>query len=807
MMFPKTIATFSSLFKGMISFLFFLIIYISPARATHIVGGELYYQYIGGNNYKITLIVYRDCYNGVPDFDNPGWVSIFYNNAGFSPVDTLMIPILSKDTLKNVITSPCLLPPINVCYQIGIYIDTVILPPSSNGYLLVYQRCCRNHTIQNIVAPNQTGSTYTATIPGTVFFSKNSNPVFKNLPPTFICQNVPFTFDNSAFDVDTNVAGQPIDSFVYSLCNPLDYDGFFNGPPQPTPPIGPPYLTVNWLAPYSLNNLLGGVPMAIDSKTGLLTCTPSDTGQFVFGVCVEEYRNGIYLSTTKRDYQINVVDCPNITVAALQTPTLNCTNTSVSFSNQSVNASTYHWNFGDPTVTNDTSNLFAPTYVYPDSGKYTVVLVAYSGLNPACNDSTFGTISVYPGYKIAFEANKIPCSPVVSFNDSIFSGIYFTTGWHWDFGDGTTANVADPVHAFPGPGIYQVTFSGTSNKGCVDSMSMLVDLNYLKANISNSIPENCFNDCNGSAAVTTQFSIPPLTYLWSDSQNQTTDTAINLCIGNYFVIVTDSIGCKDTAFVTITQPAPLLLSIQSNTDYCNFACIGSAQTIATGGNSGYTYLWSDPQQQTTSTAGNLCNGLYTITVTDSKGCINTDTVTVEYIDSLPNVAATTDEDTLYVGQSTTLHATPSNTYIYNWSPASSLSSSINPDPVSTPLQTTNYVIQITDSNGCKVNDTVTVWVRNILCKEPEIFIPNSFTPNNDLANDVLLVRGNTMKELYFAIYDRWGEKVFETEDQKKGWDGNYNGVKSAPGVFVYYIKAVCFDNSEFNSKGNITLIR
>lgn len=808
-MFSRTILSLSSLIKAGMLVLFFLLVAVEPVRATHIVGGEIYYKYLGNDKYKITLIVYRDCYNGVPGLDNPAWVSVFNNNPSYSWKDTLIIPLAIDTTIPPAISSPCLVPPVNVCYEIGTYVDTVTLPPSANGYWLVYQRCCRNHTIKNIVNPNQTGATYTAFIPGTTTFSQNSNPVFRIVPPTysFICLNTPFVFDHSAYDTDTNALGQLTDSLVYSLCNPYDYEGFFNNIPQPTPPFQPPYSVVNWQSPYSLSNLLGGVPLIIDQHTGKLTCTPNDTGQYVFSVCVQEFRNGVYLSTTRRDYQLNVVPCPDITVAALQSPILNCDDLSVTFSNQSVNAFSYHWDFGDPSTNADTSNQFSPTYVYPDTGEYNVLLVAYSALNVDCNDSATSVVNVYPGYKIGIAATKTPCSPEVYFNDSIFSGVYNTAKWNWDFGDGTTANVADPIHRFPGPGSYIVKFFGMSNKGCVDSMSLTIDLKYLKADISNTVAVRCFGECNGSASVSTINGIVPITYQWDDPLLQTTPTAANLCKGNYKVIIKDSLGCRDTVHVSINQPPPLAVTVKSNNDYCNHSCVGLADATITGGNGGYNYHWNDPQNQTTSVASGLCNGLYSFTATDSKGCTINDSVVVNYVDSLPFVAASADQDTIYLGQQSYIHATQSNGYIYSWSPSSTLSSSTDPNPLSTPLQTTTYQIQVTDSNGCKIKSDVTIWVRDVLCQEPEIFIPNAFTPNSDHQNDVLYVRGNTMKELYFVIYDRWGEKVFETNDQHTGWDGTYKGKKLAPAVFDYYIKAVCYDKSVYNHKGNITLLR
>ena len=86
-------------------------------------------------------------------------------------------------------------------------------------------------------------------------------------------------------------------------------------------------------------------------------------------------------------------------------------------------------------------------------------------------------------------------------------------------------------------------------------------------------------------------------------------------------------------------------------------------------------------------------------------------------------------------------------------------------------------------------------------------VSNTFSPNNDNNNDVLFVRGNAIKELEFAVYDRWGEKVFETIDPANGWDGTFKGKDVTPGVFVYYMRAVCFGEGTFIKKGNITVIR
>jgi gliding motility-associated-like protein len=539
----------------------FVLLLPFAASATHIVGGELNYKYLGGNNYEIRLTVYRDCWNGVPPFDDPAAVGIFDSNNVL--LDTLMMTFLGLDTLPPTINSPCFTPPTNVCYEVTTYIDTVNLPPIPGGYQLAYQRCCRNMTILNIVNPAGTGATYYATIPDPSVVTVNSNPVFKFWPPPFLCANVPFSFDHSAIDYDG-------DSLVYDLFMP--FEGANTANPMPQPPYNPAYNTVTWQSPYSTSNMMGGVPLTINPQTGWLTCTPNTVGQFVVGMKVREYRNGVFISETKRDYQFNVVNCPNYVVASAQVPNLICAANTVSFSNTSNGAGSFTWNFGDPTTLADTSHATSPSYTYPDTGSYQVMLVAYSPNNPGCNDTSYSSVHIQNAYTANFTFTSDPCiGNELSFTATSSSPSNAPPSWYWSFGDSDSSSLQNPTHTYSSPGDYTVILISTIPGG---------------------------------------------------------------------------LNCTDTV----------------------------AQKVI----------------------------------------------------------------------------------------------SISPDA--------------------------------------DLFIPNTFTPNGDNNNDLFRVRGKAYTEFYFAVYNRWGEKVFETTNQSEGWDGTYKGRPADPGVFAWYMKVSCGGVEAFR-KGNVTLLR
>lgn len=279
-----------------ILFLFFLLV-SSFSFATHIIGGELYYDNLGNGNYRITLEVYRDCFNGQAEFDNPLQFTVF--NTDGSIFNVYNFNLISQTILPYETTDFCVIPPTDFCVELGFYSDTINLPISTTGYILAYSRCCWSHNILNIQNPNDNGITLTSFIPPSSII--NSNPRYVNYPPLILCANRLLNFNHIAQDPDG-------DSLVYKIITPFSGGSPLNPVPNPEPP--PPFPISLWETGFSESLPFGSnSSVKIDSLSGLLTFYPSLLGNFVLAVEVSEYRNGILISTKSRTFGYRVVSC------------------------------------------------------------------------------------------------------------------------------------------------------------------------------------------------------------------------------------------------------------------------------------------------------------------------------------------------------------------------------------------------------------------------------------------------------------------------------------------------------------------
>jgi gliding motility-associated-like protein len=699
----------------------------TPAWATHIVGGELTYECLGNNQYRITLNVYRDCFNGVPPFDDPANVGIF--DTQFNLVDSLQLTWNGfDDTLDIYLNNPCLVRPPNVCVHRTFYTGIVTLPPIPGGYQVAYQRCCRNELIRNIPLPEDVGITIIAEIGNEALAQCNQGAFFNNWPPLAICVNEPIDFDHSATDPDS-------DSLVYRLCTPLS--GATDFAPMPTPTDFTPFVEVVWQNPYSLADLLGGDPVKIDPQTGFITGVPNTIGNFVVGVCVDEYRNNSIISTTRRDFQYNVADCGRAE-AAFFTPTLLCDKSTPAIVNNSdINALTEaQWFFDWPNPTPGSTDL-NPVYTYPDTGRYQIALI----LNPnnTCRDTLIRDVWVTETSAAAdLNATYIGCDP--------------TDGVIIQLNDLST----DPQHGISGRQ-WRLTGTGT-----------------------------LFT----STAASPQFTV---------NQAGTYNVRLISIGGN---------GCRDTLVesVVVTNPPNLMLDQHLN------ICIGEDVNLFADAPAGFNYQWSDNVGSTQVQIANpnvspTDSVSYQLTITDpNSGCTYTGQVKVSVVDE-GDLAASATPDRIFAGASSQLEATFPGGGLFNWTPVASLSNASIPNPVATPTVTTTYTVSVNTNSGCVITRTVTVVVINPLCEEPYLFFPTGFSPNGDDENDVLRMESTYTAEVYWVIYNRFGQKLFEANDIKDSWDGTFNGQDQPAETYGYYYRVRCLGGEIREQKGNVTLFR
>jgi gliding motility-associated-like protein len=216
-------------------------------------------------------------------------------------------------------------------------------------------------------------------------------------------------------------------------------------------------------------------------------------------------------------------------------------------------------------------------------------------------------------------------------------------------------------------------------------------------------------------------------------------------------------------------------------------------------------LWSNGTA--TEDLANLNTGTYSVTITDAHNCTAESSFNVGS-DNLFSIDATPDTVTINLGQSVNLNvnALGSSFGSVIWTPSNGLNCSDCFNPVSSAVESITYWVSGTDINGCVATDSVRVNVEPVYT----IYVPNAFTPNGDGNNDFFEVFGykEAWKQFKVQLFNRWGEKVYESNDMNFKWDGVYQGKMMNPTVLVYVVKLVYLDNyTEKILKGTITLVR
>ena len=651
-------------------FVFFLNPFLT--HASHIVGGEMSYNCLGGNTFEVKLTVYRDCFYGSSnaEFDPEASIGIFDANNNLvlslmgAPGGQLLIPATVDDTLDIVISDPCLFAPSDVCVHSMTYTDTIVLPPISGGYQLVYQRCCRNPSISNIISSFDTGASFVIDISETALLECNSSPQFSALPPVFLCINEPFVFDQSVFDVDG-------DSIVYSLCTPLDGASFDD--PRPQPPLPPPYDPINWLnPPYNLMNLLGGIPLEIDPVTGVITAFPNTQGIFLVGMCIQEYRDGELISETRREFQYNVGVCSEL-VADFEIPAFQCDGLEVDFENTSINASEYLWYFNDPQNPNATSTETNPTYTYSDTGTYTIMLVADP--NGTCADTAFAIVSLTESTLVAdFSYAILDCTDSLSLAliDQSTDPLNTIIDWYWVLSDGQTSNEQYPMLTIDSSQVLDVVLVVTSSNGCQEIKQYSIQVNLISSNLLPLEQTICIGD-------TIQLNPNPggffFTYEWSPIEGLS-DPFIASPLAypeediTFILVINDTLNnCVAELETKINVFEDPNLSINSTSFPCGDETILTASTDVGGGD----FIWSTDanfniiiSDSSSITVSDIGETTYYVQYSNAGNCEATDSITI--FEKSVNVDLINSQ-LVCIGDLATFTATnldPNDTLSYTW---------------------------------------------------------------------------------------------------------------------------------------------
>jgi gliding motility-associated-like protein len=757
----------------------FMLFFSYVAKSAHIVGGEAHYTFISFNadttavTYRIEFVMYRDTESNGADFDDPAVFGIYeqQSDGSWDFIDAInnarpgvIIPVIPPD-------DPCVDEPTNVGVEKTNYVFDYTFDIIDRSYLIAYQRCCRNNTINNIRDPGDTGAVFDIEIRPEAQILGNSSPQYQNFPPIFICQGLDLTFDHSATDRDG-------DQLRYTFCAPFESGGTVDAATggndgccqcvTPNPIIcRPGYGNVVFTPPFTPQAPLEGNPIvAINPISGQISGRPQTLGQFVVGVCVEEFRNGVLLSTVRRDFQFNVVSCTPTVIAEFAyeiidtgggTSADDCrsfainscgenTITILNDSRQEENIFAYHWTFFNPdgSILNDVEGgpeVRDLDVTFPDIGEYRGVMILNEGTE--CSDTACFFINIFPSIDADFSFSYDTCvAGPVSYTDlSVTGAVGGLTSWSWNAQNTEFSNVQNPEFRFPTPGIIPVTLIVEDENECTDVA--IVDVDYRPVPNEIVVEPSSFVGCTPSEIFFNNLSSPI---------DSTYDITWDFGDG--------TMGTEISPTHIYEEPGvyPVSLSIISPLGCEIVEPVASQIRVLEGANADFAFSPDEP---------NNFNSLVQFTDLST----NTDSWIWDF-----------------GGVGTSMEMNPNFDF---------------PD-------TGLYAVKLTVFNPITdCPDTIT----RIVDIRPQVrlFLPNAFTPNNDGNNDLFLGNGfyDGLSDFNMTIWNRWGEVIYETTDPRAGWNGQKDNTsnESPQGVYVYKVSYTGPRGDVERFDGHVTLLR
>ena len=680
-----------------------------PARAAHIVGGEMLYEYVGPginpntSNYIITLKLFRDQLTTGAAMPGDVFIGIFNNDNGIQfpgikqPYDVLKsteVPVQVDPFPPCISNAPVL------NYHVGIFILEVTLPNNTKGYTATYQTCCRVNPLANVYnAPGVggTGSTYSCSIPG----KPDKSPYFATSVDA-ICRQKHFTLNFNATDDDQ-------DSLVYSFAPAFNGGASQNASNvNPSPPL---YNSVNYIGGFSSDAPLGDKAI-LDPKTGIISGIAPSVGKYVVCVAVKSYRNDVLLNEHRKDFIVNVTDC-DFAGVELDPKPVTCDGFSVNFSNDnnSPQNQTFYWEFGDTASgALNTSTLQSPSHVYTDTGVYVYKLVINRGQQ--CSDSATQIRKVYPGFFPGFTSEGRCINASIQFTDTTKSRYGYVNSWSWNFGDSANhpSVIQNPSYSYSAVGNYAVKLTVTNSKGCLKTVADTIDI----------IDKPIFNITNdtlicsidtvqlmatgtGSIFWTPAYSI--------NNQSSFTPSVSPKVSTTYSATLTETPGCFATHSVLIKVVNNVSLNAGNDSTICQTDSIRFNPL-----SDGLHFLWTPAATLNNNTSKNpsavpLSTTTFHVIASIGK-CTAADDITIAVV-PYPKPHAEYDT-TICFPSSVQLRASGGSSYV--WSPATFLNNADISNPIATPSQSIKYKVAVSDILGCPkpAFDSVLVLVEKIV---------------------------------------------------------------------------------------------
>ncbi|MET0299225.1 MAG: PKD domain-containing protein, partial [Flavitalea sp.] len=477
----------------------------------------------------------------------------------------------------------------------------------------------------------------------------------------------------------------------------------------------------------------------------------------------------------------------------------------------------FFWDFGDGGYPSSAPN---PRHFYNTFDVFTAKLVAigYGG----CRDSATHRVTLSNPRSTLFNYDPLEACNAVTVNFNIKVPPY--TRYSLFYGDGEVRHTPDTAfsHFYRGPAFFYPSVFLTDSLGCTAYLSQYPPIRVIGARPLFGASNKQF--CDTGTVNFSNFTIyndSISSYNWSFGDgalsNEYSPTHHYGFPGNNVVklLVRTESGCVDSLLDTInvyrTPVAsigiPDTICINRPTQFLGQLAVADTNTIKWSWNFGNGQV-SD-QQNPRISFGTV--GDYTVTLkTDVPAQCPHDTTKRIYVPPAPTIDMPEQID-IISGAGITLPAVYTGNIIdYKWTPNFRLDCADCPNPYANPIKTQKYNIVVTDRYTCAARDEVTV---HVICGDKNLFLPNTFSPNNDGVNDRFYPRGTGLFQIKsLRIFNRWGEMVYEQRNfnansASLGWDGNHKGQRAPQDTYVYSIEVVC-ENSEVSTfKGNVTLVR